>query len=228
MLEYRPSNDFFASTEDMVKAYQDQLALVERDNPNWQVDTLGRAKVVGWEDQKLQAARFSYLNSFTIRHMGKLPPALDISVLDVGCGLGDYAHQTVYREYLGVDVVPEFIEAAEENSSHFLYRDRRVEFRESNILDSSAFRVLNTHDLVIASGAFAYQGPSVWMSMLHIIWDLANYCVAFNILTAQTNPIELSNIAHDLGCDNYVIRRSPYPPDYTMYLYKSPKEEPNA
>ena len=138
------------------------------------------------------------------------------SVLDVGCGLGhflDYGPACRKEDYLGIDILPEMVEAA-------LLRRPGWRFEEGDIEKPNPLWVA---DYVVASGLFQFaEDPFM---ILKNMYDLSRKAVAVNFLREGTieeyvcEPWLVLNMAFRLT--PYVTLRADYlPNDFTLYLYK--------
>jgi SAM-dependent methyltransferase len=140
--------------------------LREQDDPSRQV---------GWMDRLQQLVAFEVLAG-----VGDLCGPGAPSVLDVGCGLGDFLRYLRGRgfagRYTGVDLVPELVEAA--RSYH-----PRVTFIVADILDTEL--ALEPHDYVVASGLFDYRTPDSAERLprtVRRLFDLCRRGLAWNVL----------------------------------------------
>ena len=137
------------------------------------------------------------------------------SVLDVGCGLGhflDYGPACRKEDYLGIDILPEMVEAA---------RLRRPGWR----FETGDVRIPMekwTSDYVVASGLFQFQSPFV---ILEHLWNLSRKALAVNFLRIGHANEYICDPCHILlrawELTPYVTLRADYlPNDFTLYLYK--------
>lgn len=146
----------------------------------------------------------------------------DGTVLDVGCGLGEWwGHGTPCYGYTGVDISPEMIKLAKKK-----WRD--VNFRNLNILTDD----IEQHDWVIANGLFYIDTPQQYgftIDMIDKMWSLCNKGLIFNMPSAMAptkNKGELYwdaasvwDIAHVRA--PYVTLRHDYMEhDFTVAMYK--------
>lgn len=100
-------------------------------------------KSLAWSNQKSQQDRFEILTSLFLTKT-------DFSVLDVGCGFGDFcsflSKNDYDSQYCGIDLVPAFLNEAKKRSPD-------TDFRLVNILKDS----IESFDYVIASGIFSIR-----------------------------------------------------------------------
>lgn len=148
--------------------------LNEQDDPSRQV---------GWMDRLQQLLSFEVLAS-----VGELNGSRALSVLDVGCGLGDFFDYLLRRgfvgRYTGIDLLPEYIETARARHLIKLGKSRpHVSFIVADILDPNL--ALEPHDYVIASGLFDYRTPDSDERLRRTVRRLFDLCrrgMAWNVL----------------------------------------------
>lgn len=165
-----------------------------------------------------QLARFAVMSS-----------VLDLNglrLLDVGCGLADYADYLEGRfdsvAYVGVDISPKMVDRA---------RERRpdLDLRVANVLDAS---FENRFDVVNANGIFYLLGDDAMTLMPRLIarmWELADRAVAFSSLSTwaperlanefQADPIEILAFCRTLT-PRVVFRHDYMPHDFSVFLYR--------
>jgi SAM-dependent methyltransferase len=147
-------------------------------------------------------------------------------ILDVGCGLADFAGflKTRYREvqYVGVDISPKMIEEAKK-----LHPE--LDLRVQNVLVDDPGRF----DFVLASGIFARLGRDaipVSKKLISRMFECAEYAIAFNSLSAWAPNKEADEFYHDpletllfaRSLSPWVVLRHDYHPrDFTIYVYRS-------
>ncbi len=138
------------------------------------------ASAVHWTDRHNQELRFSIIEPLIENNS---------SVLDVGCGLGDlYAFLARHGksvQYVGIDIVPEFIELA---TQHF----PDLTFKQTTVFD------INQHfDYVVASGALSFKIENYqhfYFDMIRRMFELCTKGIAFNMLR-RGNHIDDSEFA---------------------------------
>jgi SAM-dependent methyltransferase len=178
-------------------------------------------RAADWGSAKSQALRFRILSE-----CGLSP---DDSVLDVGCGLGDFyawlkAHG--YRgQYTGIDISQEAVRLASE-------KHRRAKFAVGDIADDKTLKG-SGYDLVVASGIFAKRpesGQDYLNAMVARMFTLARRAAAFNSLSSWGSSPEPGEFCADpVETLQYCRRLTPWlalrtdyhPHDFTVYLYKS-------
>jgi SAM-dependent methyltransferase len=176
---------------------------------------------LGWGTHESQNVRFSILSG--------LGDMTDRSILDVGCGFGDFfgfLKQTdiKFNKYLGIDLNPEMVARSRQN-----YPD--ADFEVVDILEDD---VDWSFDFVVASGIFALETPNWQETVEHILLKMCNISVigvGANFLSSYTNGEKLPNshfadpgsiltlISHKIS-NNIVLRHNYRPNDFTVYIYK--------
>ena len=169
----------------------------------------------GFESQQLRFSVLAQATNFSSK-----------SVLDVGCGFGDYADYLKSHfanvDYSGVDISREMVRMAKERHPGF-------SIRRMNILAEDPGRF----DIVAAVGIFYLLGQNAKTLMQELITrmlELANETVAFSTLSARApvhelgeffaDPAETFNFCQTL-CDQVVLRHDYLRHDFTIYMYKS-------
>lgn len=150
------------------------------------------------------------------------------SILDVGCGVGDFLARLQARgidcDYTGVDLAPEMIRRSRA-------RFPGANFLERNILEWDPGR---TFDYVVAFGIHSVKVPNkmeIFAALTRRKFDLCATAAHTSVLTdrykdfgphAQTcNPEECLTAA--LAITPYVVLRHDYlPNDFSLSLYRRP------
>lgn len=187
-------------------------------------ETAGRfgfdARALQWGSALSQRLRFAALAG-----IGNLNQA---SVLDVGCGLGDFAlwlqEHRVTSDYTGIDITPRMIQMAR-------LRAPALKFEVANLLDPSCCFEDSSFDYVVASGIFflRQQEPMAYLlTMVSKMFQLCRMGVAFNSLSQwgdqkeagefYADPLEVLATCRRLT-DSLVLRHDYHPGDFTIYLY---------
>jgi trans-aconitate methyltransferase len=150
-------------------------------------------------------------------------------VLDVGCGLGDYADYLRDRfakvDYVGIDLSRGMIAHARE-------RRRNLDVRVGNVLDAEFD---DTFDVVNANGVFYLLGeeaPLLMPLLIERMWSLARVAVAFTSLSSwaperlenefQADPLEILTFCRTLT-PRIVFRHDYLPHDFAVFLYREPQ-----
>jgi len=183
------------------------------------------SRQVGWMDRLQQLLAFEVLAA-----VGDLCGPAAPSVLDVGCGLGDFLDYLRQRgfagPYTGVDLVPELIEAARVRQDDTA---SAISFIVADVLDADL--ALKPHDYVIASGLFDYRTPDSAARLprtVRRLYDLCRRGVAWNVLGLApperedlyaAPPGELLELCEALT-PWFVVRGDYAPHALTFYLYK--------
>jgi SAM-dependent methyltransferase len=147
-------------------------------------------------------------------------------ILDVGCGLADYADFLEARfgdlTYVGIDVSPAMVEQA---------RARRpdLDLAVANVLELEVDRPF---DVVNANGIFYLLGehaPELMHLLITRMWEASGRAVAFNSLSAwadrrepgefQADPLETLAFCRSLT-RSVVLRHDYMTHDFTVYLYR--------
>lgn len=171
---------------------------------------------VQWTDSFGQMKRFEVLLNVGDVELG--------SLLDVGCGLGDLyqflLENNIQTDYTGIDIVPEFIDAAKKNYPG-------VDFQRKDI-----FAVKEKYDYVLASGTLSFKvsdNENFYREMIKKMYEIANKAVAFNMLDRLTHVDNETYAAYSPNeivdfCKTFAskveIAIDYLPQDFTVYLYK--------
>jgi ubiquinone/menaquinone biosynthesis C-methylase UbiE len=175
---------------------------------------------VAWGSRKSQEKRFDILS--------KIAPLNGSSLLDVGCGLGDFygwvCRNGLQISYKGIDITPSMIQQAREN-----YKEAK--FEELDILTDT--KAGSSFDYVFSSGIFNRKisnHEAFVKSMISQMYAICRKGVAFNILSTKADFMEESEFYADpcemlnfcLTLSRAVVLKHNYMPhDFTVYLYKS-------
>lgn len=176
-------------------------------------------KSVAWGNRESQEKRFEILAQIA-ELSGK-------SVLDVGCGLGDFYSwlKDRYRniKYTGVDITPSMVELALKNHPG-------VKFCVLDILELNCVRP--AYDFVFASGIFNRRMPRHKYFIKDTIvrmFDLSKQGIAFNVMSTKADFMEKKEYYADpgkmldfcLGLSRKVALMHNYMPhDFTVFIYK--------
>lgn len=177
-------------------------------------------RAADWGSQQSQQLRFRILFECGIG-------AAD-SVLDIGCGLGDFYAWLAERrpdvDYSGIDITPTMIEAARQ-------RFPGINFDLADVYVQPD--TTRSFDYVVASGIFAKRptGGQVYLeTAVARMFSLCRKGAAFNSLASWTedkeegefyaDPIETLQFCRTLT-PRVVLRTDYHPRDFTIYLYKN-------
>ena len=156
------------------------------------------------------------------------------SVLDVGCGFGEMGKFLSKRynnvDYLGVDILPEFIEEASK-----LHPDLEFEVR-----DFIKNPINKKFDIVLASGTWnsnlGEENMAFRKQAINAMWEHTKKICVFNMLGSHPQPEtkvgsnvwyadSLEVLDHCLTLTRRVLLRHHYhPKDFTIFMYKVKKK----
>ena len=147
----------------------------------------------------------------------------DLSILDFGCGKGDFKKNLYCKKYIGIDAIEENIEDAKANYSNTDFRLLNWNGEDDLLPDENI-------DLIIFSGAFATTNHDKKLKMFSKLLERANYGVVGNFLTENkkitdykncilTKPIDIMDI---IDTSQYAIQlKMDYlPHDFTIGALK--------
>ncbi len=196
------------NTESIIRFYDKNVRAYKND-----------IKSVAWGSRKSQEKRLEILS--------QIADLEGRSVLDVGCGLGDF-YGWLSREYsniryAGIDITPSMIEIASKNYP-------KTRFKIQNILDLK--KVTPSYDYVFASGIFNRRiaGHKYFVNKtIEKMFALSKLGVAFNIMSTQADFMDKNEYYADPGrmlnfcltlSRKVVLRHDYMPHDFTVYIYK--------
>ena len=176
-------------------------------------------KSVAWGSRESQQKRFEILS--------QIADLEGRSVLDVGCGLGDFYRwlKDRYRDikYTGVDITPSMVELASK-------KHPGAKFYILDILESNS--VMPAYDFVFASGIFnrrITKHKHFIKDTIVRMFDLSKQGIAFNIMSTKADFMEKKEYYADpgkmldfcLGLSRKVALMHNYMPhDFTVFVYK--------
>ncbi len=178
-----------------------------------------RSKVQGWISKEAQQARFEVITD--------LLDFNGVSVLDVGCGYGDFKEMLDQRfcrfDYIGLDQQPEFIEYAQQRYQGHLH----CWFHQ---VDFTRYR-LSEVDIVVASGVLSYrcEKPNYYMEMIQRLYAAANHAFIFNMLDQDffnSGPLLVSHDRKQIYqqcqelCSHVTLKTGYLENDFTIVMSK--------
>ncbi len=174
---------------------------------------------VAWGSRKSQRRRLEVL--------AQIADLNGVSVLDVGCGLGDFYSWLMARYkkicYTGIDVTDSMIDIASNKYT-------KAKFETKNILDLK--KPNGCYDYVFASGIFnrkIQEHEKFVKSVITRMFCLTKKGMAFNVLSSKADFKNMNEYYADSGemldfcltLSRKVILRHDYMThDFTVYLYK--------
>lgn len=173
-------------------------------------------QALGWRDQEQQYLRFSILLELGLFE--------GCTVLDVGCGFGDfytYLTSKGYKvDYTGIDINPEMLEEARRRHSGLRFE----------LVDLLAGDFGEKFDFVVESGIFNHHiadNDGFVRAMLTTMFERCNFAIAANMMTDFVDyrddylhyydPGEILRFARSLS--RFVAVRHDYPLfEFTLYV----------
>lgn len=170
-------------------------------------------KSLHWSERSSQNERF--------KQFVKVGNLQGKKVLDIGSGLGDFygflQDRDIECDYLGVDIVPNFVQNAKKRYPNARFVEQNLFTRE---LDQQ-------FDFVFASGLFAFGSRLFFDKMNRVAFELAKTAWVYNIYFPRNDKRFLSldeqDLKHSIKSlnptsvkfeDSYLER------DLTVFLYK--------
>jgi RimJ/RimL family protein N-acetyltransferase/SAM-dependent methyltransferase len=180
----------------------------------------GSPQALDWGSRASQQLRFRVLAG-----VGELNGA---SVLDVGCGQGDFLEWLnaagLRTDYTGLDITPKMIECCRERFPH-------AHFEVGSLLDLPA-ELAGPYDFVVASGIFyrrRAQPVAYMQAMMTAMFRLCRVAAAFNTLSGwapqqdegefYADPIETLAYCRTLT-PRLNFRHDYHARDFSVFLYK--------
>ena len=185
-------------------------------------------QAVQWSSRETQHERFRVLAELVGKHD---------RVADLGCGLGDLLgwlrrERGFEGDYLGLDLVPEFVAHAREQFAG----DERASFRELDITRDS---LPTDYDVIVTSGMFNNPMDDNWgflTGSVEQMFRATRSRVAFNALSTYVDyqsaglfyvdPLRVfDHCRRKLGArvdllHAYQVKPNTIPFEFTMYLFK--------
>lgn len=178
------------------------------------------AKAQGWTNQDVQQVRFETIF--------KLADFNNASVLDVGCGYGDFKSflnkKHISCDYIGLDQQKEFITHAQKHFKEY----PNTWFYEMDFSKCQLPKV----DIVIASGVLSYHSKdsSYYINMIQRFYEAAKQTFIFNMLNSKTflsGPLIVAHNKKDIHqkclkiCPNTILTTGYLENDFTIKMSKA-------
>ncbi len=182
-------------------------------------------RALGWGSKEGMEARFNAACEV------KVPGTLKgTSVLDVGCGFGDFLPVLLkqgVRSYNGIDLVPEFVDAA-------MSRYQGTPYVAWNFSVKDVFEFgpeyEGCRDVVFALGvAWRAGGKEYLRDLMKKCFELCDTAAVISVSCDTTlgekegsnlmTPAEMVEYSRDV-VDRFVVRHDFWPNDLMVYLYK--------
>jgi len=180
-----------------------------------------------WGNKTVQLLRFKILS--------EIDDLTNKSVLDVGCGLGEFYYfckekGVNFSEYVGIDINPKIVKQANDKFPELRISCLDVLEIPRDIMDDTLEK--NRFDYIIASGLFNFECANwderTWL-IIEECYKISKLGVAINFLRFRQE--ERRPIAHytryrdilevvERLTNRYVLRCDYKKNDFTVYLYK--------
>lgn len=171
---------------------------------------------IHWSGEISQNVRFEILNN--------IASLSGMSVLDVGCGLGDlykfFISKQIPVDYTGIDIVPSFIERARER------------FPEAEFEVRDAINLKKDFDYIFASGTLNLtieNSKEYYFDVIEKMFAHSKHGLAFNMLDFSSHPTDETYVSFSVDevvaycktiSNNVVVTRGYLPQDFTVYMYR--------
>ena len=177
-------------------------------------------KSLDYSGEKSQKIKFNIVTEVGIED--------NCSVLDVGCGFGDYFNYLKQRgiknvKYCGIDISNKIVDLAKEKNS-------LVNVIQGNVLDLSDDE---KYDYVISLGFNAVKTGSNWETLTQVLdkmWKLSKKGIAYNAVStfSEDSPRKIYFVSPAKVIDyimnnltyKVVFRHDYMPHDFTIFAYK--------
>ena len=201
------------------------MTIIEKENikqyhsVRLQNKNLSRSKMMGWTRKQVQQIRFKAITSLFNFN--------DISVLDLGCGDGDFKTYLDARfsnfHYIGLDLQESFITYAKErfiaHNNTWFYS---IDFARCQ---------LPKVDVVVACGALSYkcQDSNYYIDCIKQFYQSANKALIFNMLNQDYFESGQLIVAHNKVhifeqcqkiCNNVILKEGYLDNDFTVIMSK--------
>ena len=177
-------------------------------------------KSLAYSGEKSQKIKFNIVTEVGIED--------NCSVLDVGCGFGDYFNYLKQRgiknvKYCGIDISNKIVDLAKEKNS-------LVNVIQGNVLDLSDDE---KYDYVISLGFNCVKTGSNWRTLTQVLdkmWKLSKKGIAYNAVStfSEAKPRKIYFVSPAKVIDyimnnltyKVVFRHDYMPHDFTIFAYK--------
>ena len=151
------------------------------------------------------------------------------TLLDVGCGLGDFSTHWRCANYMGIDMVPEMIDTARVRHSNM------PEFVLADLLSPSELG-MREFDAVVASGIFGIKAyPDYARKMIAAMWARTGNILVFNMLSSSVPEVDRSGFEAFFDADGIMYLCQKLTPfvkidhsyrlnDFTVCMYREQQE----
>ena len=185
---------------------------------------------LGWESETTQQLRFQVL-------IEKVD-LTGLTLLDVGCGLGDLAHwlmeHGVHCHYTGIDLLPEMIDQAQalvtKRFPQYASEQPHPQFFCADLFSTTVAQ-LSPFDIVYASGIFNLRAEDNWGDVTRITAQMkriSKQAMIFNLLHEHSpgkeadryfyyNPERVDAIVRSHGADTVEIIDNYLSNDFTVF-----------
>lgn len=162
----------------------------------------------------------------------------DFSICDAGCGLGDmnkYLQMTGYKNYhyIGLDVVPEFLEENKKNypspNINFVFRN----FYEDDLSDLKFDYAISSQTFTIAYSD-SFENYELTFCAIRKLFEQCRVGISFNFFSdfvdfkksgaAYHNPLKMLEFAYSLS-KNVILDNSSLPYECTITILKETSSE---
>lgn len=211
-----------ANIPEIRRNYQDLLS--QYDSKTWTGADM--VKAMGYKDYESYNHRLNAFQAWDMNKPFDVTHATQryISCLDVGCGIGNWNTEVIDMTYLGIDLVPEFIDKAKE-----LYEGTpSVRFIEGDFLSNiTTILGLPRYDLVVAMGTTFMMAPTDVYRLIRKMWDHTNLCLVFDLPAKHWTVNGILATVNSTGVRDWVIRHVSGPDIYVIYMYRT-HSDPDA
>ena len=177
-------------------------------------------KSLAYSGEKSQKIKFNIVTEVGIED--------NCSVLDVGCGFGDYFNYLKQKgvknvKYCGIDISNKIVDFAKEKNS-------LVNVIQGNVLDLSDDE---KYDYVISLGFNCVKTGSNWETLTQVLdkmWKLSKKGIAYNAISTFSeisprgiyfvSPVKVIDYIMNNLTYNVVLRHDYMQHDFTIYAYK--------